>query len=99
MRIVCLVLVLRVIVACQASPDPSPSASQEHTPADTSTLTATAPPTIASTLDIALPSEITQGIDALIHCAGHDTGHWLANGPPRMTGELVQCLNEYLEAN
>ena len=43
--------------------------------------------------------ELTQGVKALVHCAGNTEEHWLEHGPPSMTAELVECLNDMLEAN
>lgn len=46
-----------------------------------------------------LPGELTQGVRALVHCAGETEEYWLEHGPPNMTTDLVMCLNAYLEAN
>ena len=46
-----------------------------------------------------LPQEVTQGVQALVHCAGQSETYWLESGPPPMDAELVSCLNDYLEAN
>lgn len=60
------------------------------------------PPT--PTLDIPvesveLPLELTQGVRALVNCAGQTESYWLENGPPTMNAKLVDCLSQYLEAN
>ena len=43
-----------------------------------------------------LPPELTDGVQALVRCAGETEVYWLEHGPPRMTSELVQCLNDGL---
>ena len=43
-----------------------------------------------------LPPELTDGVQALVRCAGETEVYWLEHGPPRMTPELVQCLNDGL---
>ena len=43
-----------------------------------------------------LPPELTDGVQALVRCAGETEVYWLEHGPPRMTLELVQCLNDGL---
>ena len=75
---------------------PAASATQipmaTQTPAPTRTVTPT--PTLTP---IPLPLELTGGVKALVACAGRDEEYWLRSGPPRMTLELVQCLNAELE--
>lgn len=44
-----------------------------------------------------LPLEVTEGMDALVACAGEDSEYWLAHGPPTLTAELVECLKEELQ--
>ena len=44
-----------------------------------------------------LPLEVTEGVDALVACAGEDREYWLAHGPPTLTAELVECLKEELQ--
>ena len=43
-----------------------------------------------------LPPELTDGVQALVRCAGETEVYWLEHGPPKMTSELVQCLNDGL---
>ena len=76
--------------------------SRTLTPTQAPTLTPmpTSTPTIAPTpTPIPLPEELTQGVRALVRCAGETEGYWLEHGPPGMTADLVSCLNEYLEVN
>ena len=65
------------------------------TPVPASIFTPTPTPT---PVDFPLPAELTAGVEALVRCAGRDADYWLERGPPRLTAVLVQCMNEYLEA-
>ena len=85
------------------SPDSPPSTPRSQVPTrrstllPTSTLALTATPPLPSTPTPApLPSELTSGVDALIHCAGETVEYWLENGPPVLTADLAACLNTYL---
>ena len=69
---------------------PDPTSIPPPTPTPTPVPTSTPPP---------LPGELTQGVRALVRCAGESEEYWLEHGPPGMTADLVVCLNEYLEAN
>ena len=73
-----------------------PTLLPTSTPTSAPTVTVTVTPTPTAT-PIPLPLELTGGIKALVACAGRDEEYWLRNGPPRMTLELVQCLNAELE--
>ena len=73
---------------------PTPTSQPIPTPTSQPIPTPTPTPTL-----VPLPDELTQGIQALVHCAGKSVEHWLEHGPPDMTVELVGCLSEYLEAN
>ena len=61
--------------------------------------TITPEPTIIPQQSIPLSPELTQGIHALISCRGNTEEYWLEHGPPEMTDELVECINNFLEAN
>lgn len=50
-------------------------------------------------LAIPLPAEVTDGVRAVAACTGKPESFWLEHGPPALDAELVQCINEYLEAN
>ena len=82
------------------TPTSQPIPTPTPTPTPTSQPTPTPTPTVAPTPTLVpLPDELTQGIQALVHCAGKSVEHWLEHGPPGMTADLVSCLNEYMEAN
>ena len=66
------------------------------TPTNPPTTPTAIPPT---PIPIPLSPELTQGVQALVHCVGHTAEYWLEYGPPEMTDELVQCINNFLEAN
>ena len=80
--------------------DTLPAANATQMPTGTPTWVPTLTPELTPTptpTPIPLPLEVTGGIKALVACAGRDEEYWLRNGPPRMTLELMQCLNAELE--
>ena len=79
-------------------PTPTPTPTPTLTPAPTPTPTPTPTPRPTSTPP-PLPEELTQGVRALVRCAGETEEYWLEHGPPGMTADLISCLSEYLEAN
>ena len=90
------------------TPTPEPTPTPALTPE--ATLPSTATPTVTPTPEPTptprptstpppLPGELTQGVRALVRCAGETAEYWLEHGPPGMTADLVVCLNEYLEVN
>ena len=79
-------------VARQATTKPPTPPTPTTSPMPTPTMPPTPTPT-----PYPLPVELTSGVDALVHCAGATVEHWLENGPPTLTADLVGCLNAYLE--
>ncbi len=80
--------------------DPNYRGSGYTTPTPTAASALTPTPIAApNPVDIPLSPELTQGVEALVHCAGQTVDYWLEHGPPAMNDELVQCLNDFLEAN
>ena len=112
--ILCLCYALFLTTACSGAADTSPensTAAPTYAQAIPTHLAATVSPTeivlpittvrSEPPVPVAVPMspEITQGIDAIVYCAGMNPDYWLEYGPPPMNAEIVDCLNSYLEAN
>ena len=61
--------------------------------------TPTVTPISPSAPDVPFDPTLTQGVEALISCQGNTQEYWLEHGPPEMTDDLVQCINDFLEAD
>ena len=92
-----------VVPTPTVSPGSPPSTPRPQAQTSRSTLlptptpALTSPPPLPPTPTTApLPSELTSGVDALIHCAGETVEYWLEQGPPILTADLAACLNAYL---